>query len=138
MGDQFQDEVKIVLNIPGKEPYEKVQKSMTFCNPGVVVPSLAIKPSTYVRLYTPDLGINIKFKDEPSYVYHQGLLLMIIERSTVESVDLYGRTDYNCTIIGDGKVQHWGVIFEEYEPATINVRCVLPNEETKNLKTESE
>ena len=86
---------------------------------------MAIKPSTFVRLYTPDLGINIKFKDEPRYVYHQGLLLMIIERSTVESVDLYGRTDYNCTIIGDGEVQHWGVIFEDYEPATINVRCSL-------------
>ena len=28
-----------------------------------------------------------------------------------------------CTILGDGTIQHFGITFDEYKPATFNLRC---------------
>jgi hypothetical protein len=58
----------------------------------------------------------------------KGSLIAIIEKTTLLSVKLYGRTDYNCTILGDGKIQHWGVDFDDYPPVTIVLNCVEPSE----------
>ena len=52
---------------------------------------------------------------------------------------VYGRTDYNCVIVGDGTSHHWGVDFREFDPATIKISCTEPSEaKTSSLTVESE
>ena len=73
---------------------------------------MALEPSTYIKHENEDKDIEIKFKDEPKYHYSSYVgLYLISETTTLESARLYGRTDYNCTIIGDGEIQHWGILF---------------------------
>ena len=40
----------------------------------------------------------------------------------------------NCTIIGDGTVQHFGVNFEDHPPATVKVICQSMDQNEVNLK----
>ena len=56
------------------------------------------------------------------------MLIRIVERTTLLAAKVYGRKAYNCTILGDGKVHHWGTDFKEFKPATIVLNCVEPNE----------
>ena len=117
----------------GKETIRKTLDSTTICYQDVIEPSQALCPSVFMDYSDSSQGHYIYLKDEARYISHFGNLYRIIEKTTIRSVKLFGRTDYICTIIGDGKIQHWGVKFKEYEPATINVKCL----ESKNSQDSS-
>jgi len=55
-------------------------------------------------------------------------------KTTFVSATLYGRTNYLCKVTGDEQIQHWGVKFDKWEPATIHISCFeKAEEEYQNL-----
>ena len=79
-------------------------------------------------------GHLVSFLEEPRYITYKGVLLKIIEKTTLGDVKVYGSSNYECHIVGDGTVQHWGIEFKDYEPATTTVKCVTQGEPwTPNL-----
>jgi len=69
--------------------------------------------------------------DEARYVYLYGQLKMVIVNTTFKSAVLFGRVDYDCMIMGDEEIQHWGINFDKYKPATVRIRCLEPREDAK-------
>ena len=49
MASGYFDDIKLVIYIPGHEPYEAIQRSYTFCHPYILKSPMAINPSTYIR-----------------------------------------------------------------------------------------
>ena len=64
--------------------------------------SQAIKPSTFIDYMDSKAGHHVELKDEPNYSFFGGVLLDIEEKTTIDKVKVYGRTDYKCVIVGDG------------------------------------
>ena len=52
----------------------------------------------------------IQFNGEARYVRFYGVIVKVIQKATITSAKLYGK-DYDCTIRGDGTVQHFGIQF---------------------------
>ena len=87
-----------------------------------------------MTLTDPVKGHRVYFSEETNYITYQGVLLEIDQKVTLETATLYGSSNYECHIVGDGTVQHWGVELKDYEPATITVNCVTQGEPwTPNL-----
>jgi len=55
----------------------------------------------------------IYFIQQTKYISHGGKTEAIIQNVTIDSSEgtIYKKKFYNCTIIGDGKIQHFGDIF---------------------------
>ena len=60
----------------------------------------------------------VRLDEEATKIVHRGELFLIIQKVTFKSARFYGK-EYDCVIVGDGKIQHYGIEFEEFEPATI-------------------
>lgn len=69
-----------------------------------------------------DDGFDIVSSQERKDVYISGVLQQIIVRATVESATIRN-VPYNCQIIGDGEVQHFGIDIPNSPPCTIYVKC---------------
>ena len=74
----------------------------------------------------------VYLKEETQHWAVYGLIYRIVQRATISWIKLFGRKDYNCKLIGDGKIHHWGVNFKNHDPATITIECEEP-EEIKNV-----
>ena len=128
-GVREEDYVNLVIYVSGKETIRTTLDSTTLCYQDVIEPSQALCPSVFMDYSDSSQGHYVYLKDETRYITHFGKLYRIIEKTTItidNPIKLYGRTDYKCVIIGDGKIQHWGVNFKEYEPASITMSCVEP------------
>ena len=68
----------------------------------------AIRPNDIYHYVDPYKGHEIEFHDETRYVLFYGSLLKIIQKTTINYAKFYGK-DYDCTIRGDGTVQHFGI-----------------------------
>ena len=81
--------------------------------------------------------IDIPFEQKTRYVPKVGSIYEIIQKITViNPVSIRGFKS-NCVIFGDGKVQHFGVQFEDFAPATVYLKCdTLEQGEGKSLKAE--
>lgn len=63
---------------------------------------------------------------EKSYLY--GLLISIVQTSTVRTPALIKGDWKDCTIVGDEKIQHFGAPgYEHSSPPQHYVRCTTPN-----------
>ena len=120
------DTVMIIVKLSDREIIRDYAWSSTGCIPDILVPEKAIRPSTFIHYISMTDDYKIYLDDAPRYESYQGLLFRIVERTTINWIRLNGKTDYNCVIIGDGKVQHWGIDFEDHDPATIVIECVEP------------
>jgi hypothetical protein len=65
----------------------------------------------------------ILLTEETRYVYVFGEIEGIIQKTTVSNPSTFDNKPYNCRIIGDGKVKHYGVNIPGYEPCVYYVRC---------------
>ena len=81
--------------------------------------------------------IKITFHQETRHVPKVGSIYEIIQKVTVKNPASIRGFESNCIIFGDGKVQHFGVGFEDFAPATIYLKCdSLEQKEGKSLKAE--
>ena len=80
-------------------------------------------PSNAIFYVDPDQDHDIKLKEEARYYDMGGFILLITVKTTIDRIKLYGKDTYDCRIMGDGKMQHWGIKFGQYPPATITIRC---------------
>lgn len=60
---------------------------------------------------------SIIFDQTTKYIRVAGILLEIIQNSTIRNPTLFSEVPYNCTLYGDGSVQHFGNQFPEFDPA---------------------
>lgn len=49
--------------------------------------------------------------------------MLIYTRTTVINPARIDGMDYNCTILGNGKKNHFGIDFPNIDPATIEFKC---------------
>lgn len=74
-----------------------------------------------------------RFNEDSRRVYKEGILTGIIEKVTIINPTVMDGEEYDCTILGDGTIQHFGEIFPQYKPATIYMTCKKNSKVTKNL-----
>lgn len=90
----------------------------------------------YIRNQTGQVT-DIRFDDHTRNVTAFGILQKMVQKTTVQSnypVKVRSKKVKNCTIIGDGTVQHFGVNFEDHPPATVKVICQSMDQNEVNLK----
>ena len=78
--------------------------------------------------------ITVNFEARKEYYF--GLLQRYILKTTVNNPVKINRGQYNCTILGDGKIQHFGTNLST-PPAQIYMRChsIGQDEENRSQKT---
>lgn len=126
VGDQY-DLINLVINVDDSEILKLTANGYTLCFDWVMPYYRALSPSDGF-IYVDD-SHRIIFKEETTYLDHRGVIYNIVQKTTVTSAVLYGK-NYDCTIRGDGKVQHFGIKFDEFDPATFQIMCV-PGSPTK-------
>ena len=117
------DEINLVFNLDGAQTIKITAGGSTRCRQWVVRDATAIMPAKEWGFVSPEDHDDIGFQEETSYHHIFGVLHMIIQKSTVVNPAKIRGKLYNCVIFGDGKVQHFGVHFEDKPPATIYLKC---------------
>jgi hypothetical protein len=51
------------------------------------------------------------------------MLLYIIQTTTVNNPVTLNSLQYNCVIMGDGKIHHFGLDFPDQDPSLIYLKC---------------
>ena len=116
------DKINYIINVPGKETIKQTVTATTMCEKECRIPSKAIWPSDGMHLSDPGKGHLVYFAQETRYISYRGILYKIINKMTLGGdVKLFGRTDYQCHIVGDGNIQHWGVQLKDFQPAITTV-----------------
>lgn len=79
----------------------------------------------------------ISFNDETTREGLFGDLLLIYQTTTVINPVQIDGENYNCTILGDGVLQHFGRGFPKQNPARISLACKsIPSDDGSSLLTE--
>ena len=131
------DKINLIFDIDGKRILKALASAHTQCIPGIARCENCMIPRPwwyFMGASESDEGHQVLFNEDTRYVYHSGKLFFIIQKTTIESAKLFWK-DYNCTIQGDGTVQHWGVDFKEFDPATFYIYCT-PIEKNSNIMRE--
>jgi len=106
-GDQY-DRINLAINLDDSEVLNINAGGHTFCDPSTLPYSAAIMPAKIYHYVDPYKQHKIEFNEETRYVYLYGFVIKIIQKTVINSATFYGK-NYDCTIRGDGKVQHYGV-----------------------------
>ena len=112
-GSGTKDKVNLVITVPGKETIKVTVESSTYCDPNILVSSQAINPSTFIDYVDSKAGHHVELKEETQYIFVYRLMGMMT-KTRVDKVKVYGRTDYDCAVVGNGDIYHWGVDFVDY------------------------
>ena len=126
------DMINLVVNLDDAEIVKDAVWGLTICYEWVLPYSSAISPADVYHYDEPYKDHEIEFQDETRYVQLYGVIIKIIQKTTINSAKFYGK-DYDCTIRGDGTVQHFGIKFKDFEPATFYIKCT-----SKSLSGEAE
>ena len=96
--------------------------------------SRALKPSPFFYYYAEEPTIEIKFWQETSRVVIFDRTIEVVQKTTVENPISIDGKKYDCTIYGDGTVQHFGIEFPKFLPATIYMECELESDLKESSK----
>ena len=130
-GDQC-DRINLVISLDDSEVLNLNTGGHTMCYSWVLPLSSAIHPATIYGYIEPNEKHEIEFHEDTSIEEHYGTIFRIVQKTTINYATLYGK-DYDCTIRGDGTVQHFGTQFKDHDPATFRIKCV-----SKGLTIEAE
>ena len=119
-GDQS-DRFNLLINLDESEIIKTIARAGTLCYTWYIPNLIAIEPAQNYHYVDGYKGHLIEFQEESDYIPYP-FLVRIVQKTTVKSAKLYGK-DCDCVIWGDGKIQHFGIDFKEYEPATIKIKC---------------
>jgi hypothetical protein len=64
-----------------------------------------------------------RFDGEVRWIAKGGILLAIVHKSRIRNPTTVDGVDYNCIIVGDGEIQHFGLIFPNERKAKFNIKC---------------
>lgn len=115
------DQVNLIINLNDRETLRRTVRGNTGCDQWTLRYANAISPSPYLYLLNNDEKMN--FHQEAIRKYSFGVLSHLIQNVTMENPATMNGVQYNCTILGDGTLQHFGIDLG-YDPAEIYVRCL--------------
>ena len=106
----------------------------TYCSDLPLRYAERLRPGSWFYVTEYGIDTDINFDQVPTRKYSSGLLSSLVQKVTVKNpVQIYGK-EHNCTIMGDGSVQHFGS-GNGRPPAEIYLRCLLntQNEEKEEM-----
>jgi hypothetical protein len=120
---EHSDNMQLIINTDGIDTYETEVEGATICSPYQVRPENIIVPGPFCIYINSTKGDYIDFEHETTKDIYRGVLLKIIQKTTVKNPVKLNKLSYNCVIFGDGTVQHFGTIFPDQTPAKIYLKC---------------
>jgi hypothetical protein len=117
------EEDKIILNfnLDGFKHKRIVANGKTGCSQWLIGGYTRVIPMSYWAYI--DLPLQyIQFNEAVEYKGPSGMRFIFTKTTIINPARIDG-VDYNCTILGNGKYNHFGIDFPEFEPATIELKC---------------
>jgi hypothetical protein len=122
--DNGQEEDKIIINInlDGFKQKRFVANGKTGCSQWLVEGWTRILPVDYWTYI--DLPLHyIEFNEKVAYEAAFSKLWTMFTTTTIINPARIDGLDYNCIILGNGKRNHFGIDFPDFEPAIIELKC---------------
>ena len=66
-----------------------------------------------------------QFDDETKTQKSGNFVIRIVQKSVIRSPTRVGGKLYDCKILGDGVVRHFGIDFPDFHPAEFYISCTL-------------
>jgi hypothetical protein len=115
------DQAELFITIDGALVRQTVVKSGLFCRVWAWTNADRVAPSPKWSYFTQDAT----FKFDEETVYHRigAFVLFIDVRTTLRSPAVFAGKEYDCTIVGDGKIYHFGAEDIEFPPPQMQISC---------------
>jgi hypothetical protein len=112
---EYSDLIRLTVNIDGVETKNMVAYGGTHCDQWILTDAARIQPPSYWLAASEDFKqYYLKFDDETKRVYKFGVLFAIIQKSVMRSPAILNNAPHDCTILGDGTIQHFGINFKDF------------------------
>jgi hypothetical protein len=102
------DTIRLNINIDGKNILTSTFSGRTSCSYWTMSYAGMIRASNHAE-YLDSMGTDIKFVHETTRSFSEGELIQIIQRLTVVNPVKINGDPFTCMILGDGKLQHFGI-----------------------------
>lgn len=131
---QGTDMINLIININDRQTIKRVIDGFTICDTYYIRYANAIHAVDSMSIVEFDQNMErslfVSFKQEPTKKYAFGLLSQIYQKATVKNPVTIFSKPHTCTVLGDGKIQHFGIWFST-DPAEIYLRCLSSQSEEK-------
>lgn len=118
------DKINLIINLDDKERIKKEIDGGTWCNLNPFFPTrYASCIITSERAYLLEDDTDLRLNQVATKKYTFGLLSQLIIKTTPSNFSKINNKEYNCTIFGDGIIQHYGNYLDS-DPAEIYMRCL--------------
>lgn len=108
------DKIRLIVNIDGLRTKTFIIEGGTECYQWSFIAKYGyLQPATYWEYMSQNQKEFFKFDDETKPIYIGANLAMLIQKTIIRENVIIDFLPYSCTIVGDGKIHHFGIDFPD-------------------------
>lgn len=125
----YGDKINLIINLDDQERIKREVDGGTWCNPNPIIPTryasciITSDKAYLIEGEGRDIVTDLRLNQAATKKYTFGLLSQLIIKATPANPSKINNKNYDCTIFGDGTIQHFGTYLAT-DPAEIYMRCV--------------
>ena len=89
----------------------------------------------YWTYFNEDRSDYFQFDDETKTQKMGNIIMKIVQKSVIRTPAKLGGKWYDCKILGDGQVKHFGIDFPGIPPAEFYISCQLRPVQEENIQS---